>query len=71
MFGLSWKDKLTMSVQIHRQEISSFPLCVVSSHYEYVLLVPIQIPDSYMLNVVVTEDPTPQNSKVGNGGKKF
>jgi hypothetical protein len=58
-----------MSVQVHPQEIFTFPLWIVSSHYEYGFLVLIQIPDSYMLSVTVPEDPTPQNSIVGNGGK--
>ncbi|TSA55910.1 hypothetical protein D4R42_04580 [bacterium] len=64
MFALSWKGKLTASVQVHQREAFTFPLWIIYSDSEYGLLLPIQIPDSYTLNVAVNETLASQNSRV-------
>lgn len=68
VFALSWKGKLTASVQVHQREAFTFPLWIIYSDSEYGLLLPIQIPDSYTLNVTVNETLASQNSRVGKGG---
>jgi len=68
VFALSWKGKLTASVHVHQREAFAFNSWIIYSDSEYGLLLPIQITDSYTLNVTVKETFASQNSRVGNGG---
>jgi len=61
-------EGFTVSVDIHQREAPVSPLRIVHSDSEYGLLLPIQIPDSYMLNVAAEEALVLQNSIwVGKG----
>jgi hypothetical protein len=51
-----------MSVQVHPREALTSPSRIIYSDSEYGLLLPIQIPDSYMLNVAAEEALVLQNS---------
>jgi len=71
VFSLSWKGKLTASVQVHHREVLAFHLWLSYSDSEYGLLLPMQIRDSYMLNAAANEDSASQNSRFGKGGTNW
>ena len=68
VFTLSLENKFKSSVQVHQREAFRFLSWIIYSDSEYGLLLPIQITDSYTLNVTANEDPASQNSRVGKGG---
>ncbi|MHC3129401.1 MAG: hypothetical protein IBV52_04920 [Candidatus Bathyarchaeota archaeon] len=62
-------ERFTLSVHVLQREASTLHSWIVHSDSEYELLLPIQIPDSYMLNVAAEEALVLQNGIwVGNGG---
>jgi hypothetical protein len=69
VFTLSLESKFKPSVQVHQREAFTPPLWIIYSDSEYGLLLPIQITDSYMLNVTAKETLASQNSiRVRKGG---
>jgi len=68
VFTLSLESKFKSSVQVHQREAFRFLSWIIYLDSEYGLLLPIQITDSYMLNVTDKETPASQNSRVGKGG---
>jgi hypothetical protein len=67
VFALSWKATSTMMVQVRQPEAFTPDLWIVRSDSEYGLLLPIQITNSYTLNVPTNETVASQN-RTGKGG---
>lgn len=55
MFALSWKAEYNKLVTVCQREALTSYLWIVHSNSEYGLLLPIQITDSYTLNVINNE----------------
>ena len=61
VFGLTWENEFTTSVQIRQQEAFAPDLWITCSDSEYGVLFVIQISDSYLLNVMNKERLESQN----------
>ncbi len=63
VFGLTEEaEGFTVVAHVLQREASTLPSWIIYSDSEYELLLPIQIPDSYMLNVAAEEALVLQNS---------
>jgi hypothetical protein len=62
VFELGLESMFESSVQGHKQKALAVTLWIIYSDSECGLLLPIQITDSYRLNVTATKPPTSQSS---------
>jgi len=62
VFELGLESMFKSPVQGHQQKALAPTLWIIHSDSEYVLLLSIQITDSYMLNAITTKPPASQSS---------
>jgi hypothetical protein len=69
VFSLDLESKFGTTIQCHRGTAVAYASrIIIRSDFEYGLLLPIPITDSYMLNGVDEETPASQNTWVVTGG---